>query len=41
MVTFLVKQGIDSISVNADAAKEISELVKSIEESRQEAIKAD
>jgi pyruvate, water dikinase len=32
MVKFLVQQGIDSISVNADVAKEISELVKEIEE---------
>jgi pyruvate,water dikinase len=31
MVEFLIKQGIDSISVNADAAKELSELVKSLE----------
>ena len=31
MVEFLVKQGIDSISVNADAAKELSELVKKLE----------
>jgi pyruvate, water dikinase len=31
MVKFLVKQGIDSISVNADAAKEISELVQRLE----------
>jgi|APSaa5957512622_1039677.scaffolds.fasta_scaffold01384_5 pyruvate, water dikinase len=31
MVKFLVKQGIDSISVNADAAKEISELVQKLE----------
>ncbi len=31
MVEFLVKQGIDSISVNADAAKEISELVRDLE----------
>jgi signal transduction protein with GAF and PtsI domain len=31
MVEFLVKQGIDSISVNADVAKEISELVRKIE----------
>ncbi len=33
MVEFLVKHGIDSISVNADAAKQISELVKSLEDS--------
>jgi pyruvate,water dikinase len=32
MVKFLVKQGIDSISVNADVAKEISELVKKLED---------
>jgi len=31
MVEFLVKQGIDSISVNADVAKEISELVHTLE----------
>jgi len=31
MVEFLVKQGIDSISVNADMAKEISELVRKLE----------
>ncbi len=31
MVEFLVKQGIDSISVNADIAKEISELVRKLE----------
>ncbi len=31
MVKFLVKCGIDSISVNADAAKEISELVQKLE----------
>lgn len=31
MVKFLVKQGIDSISVNADVAKEISELVVRLE----------
>jgi len=31
MVKFLVKQGIDSISVNADVAKEISELVHELE----------
>jgi len=31
MVEFLVKQGIDSISVNADVAKEISELVRKLE----------
>jgi len=31
MVEFLVKQGIDSISVNADSAHEISELVYSLE----------
>jgi pyruvate,water dikinase len=32
MVEFLVGQGIDSLSVNADAAKEISELVRQLEE---------
>ena len=31
MVKFLVENGIDSISVNADAAKEISEYVAEIE----------
>ena len=31
MVKFLIEKGIDSISVNADAAKEISEYVKEIE----------
>jgi len=31
MVEFLVKQGIDSISVNADVAKEISELIHKLE----------
>ncbi|MBU3923504.1 MAG: phosphoenolpyruvate synthase [Nanoarchaeota archaeon] len=31
MVEFLVKQGIDSISVNADVAKQISELVQKLE----------
>jgi len=31
MVKFLVEKGIDSISVNADAAKEISEYIKEIE----------
>ncbi|MFZ5955342.1 MAG: phosphoenolpyruvate synthase [Nanoarchaeota archaeon] len=31
MVEFLVKQGIDSISVNADVAKEISEFVQQLE----------
>ena len=35
MVSYLVKQGIDSISVNADMAAEISRLVKQIEESRE------
>ncbi|NPE26645.1 phosphoenolpyruvate synthase [Methanococcoides sp. SA1] len=34
MVKFLVKQGIDSISVNADAAKEISELVQKLEQGK-------
>lgn len=33
MVKFLVERGIDSISVNADAAHEISDYVKEIEES--------
>ena len=32
MVKFLVENGIDSISVNADAANEIAEYVKEIEE---------
>lgn len=32
MVKFLVEQGIDSISVNADVAREISEFVKELEE---------
>ncbi len=32
MVRFLVKQGIDSISVNADKAREISEFVKKLED---------
>ena len=36
MVEFLVKQGIDSISVNADVAKEISELVKKLEDEKTE-----
>ena len=31
MVKFLIKQGIDSISVNADVAKQISELVQKLE----------
>jgi pyruvate, water dikinase len=31
MVKFLIKQGIDSISVNADVAREISELVRDLE----------
>jgi pyruvate, water dikinase len=35
MVEFLVKQGIDSISVNADVAKEISELVEKLEKNSQ------
>ena len=35
MVKFLVKQGIDSISVNADVAKEISELVRDLEGGKQ------
>lgn len=34
MVEYLVKQGIDSISVNADAAKDLSELILSIETGR-------
>ena len=34
MVEFLVKQGIDSISVNADVAKEISELVAGLENNK-------
>jgi pyruvate,water dikinase len=32
MVEFLVKQGIDSISVNADVAQDVSKLVKKLEE---------
>jgi pyruvate,water dikinase len=32
MVEYLVGQGIDSLSVNADAAFEISKLVKELEE---------
>src|SRR3989338_2577128 len=32
MVKFLVEKGIDSISVNADAAKEISDYIKKIED---------
>lgn len=32
MVEYLVKQGIDSLSLNADSANEISELVKKLEE---------
>jgi len=36
MVEFLVKQGIDSISVNADIAKEVSELVKKLEDEKTE-----
>jgi succinate dehydrogenase/fumarate reductase-like Fe-S protein len=35
MVKFLIKCGIDSISVNADAAKEISELVQQLESQSQ------
>ncbi len=35
MVEFLIQQGIDSLSVNADAAKEISELVKQLEDSKE------
>ncbi len=34
MVKFLVEKGIDSISVNADVAKEISEHIKEIEEKK-------
>jgi len=34
MVKFLVEKGIDSISVNADVAKEISEFVKDLEEGK-------
>ncbi|PJA70202.1 phosphoenolpyruvate synthase [Candidatus Pacearchaeota archaeon CG_4_9_14_3_um_filter_35_19] len=33
MVKFLVKAGIDSISVNADAAKKVSEVIKRVEDS--------
>ena len=33
MVKFLIEKGIDSISVNADKAKEISEYIKEIEDS--------
>ena len=36
MVKYLVEQGIDSISVNADAAKEISDYVKELETQRGE-----
>jgi len=36
MVEFLVKKGIDSISVNADAAYEISSLIKELESGREE-----
>jgi pyruvate,water dikinase len=32
MVEYLVQQGIDSLSVNADAAKDISEFVKKLED---------
>jgi pyruvate,water dikinase len=32
MVKFLVENGIDSLSVNADAAKDISEYVKELED---------
>lgn len=35
MVEFLVKNGIDSISVNADAAKEISEYVAELEQGKE------
>jgi pyruvate,water dikinase len=33
MVKFLVEKGIDSLSINADVAKEISEYVKEVEDS--------
>jgi pyruvate,water dikinase len=36
MVKFLVEKGIDSISVNADSAKEISDLIFSLEGGREE-----
>jgi len=36
MAKFLVKQGIDSISVNADAAQEISKIVQQIEQEQPE-----
>lgn len=35
MVEFLIKEGIDSISVNADAAKKVSLLVKTLEEQKE------
>jgi len=35
MVKFLIKQGIDSISVNADVAKPISELIQKLETEKQ------
>lgn len=35
MVKFLVEQGIDSVSVNADAAKEISELIRDLENQKE------
>ena len=38
MVDFLVKEGIDSISVNADKAREISEFVRELEESGKKGI---
>jgi phosphoenolpyruvate synthase/pyruvate phosphate dikinase len=39
MVEFLVGQGIDSLSVNADAALEISQFVKELEEKPSSQIK--
>ena len=39
MVKFLVSQGIDSISVNADMAKEISEYVLELEKNKKEEVK--
>jgi len=36
MVEFLVKHGIDSISVNADVAKEISEFIRDLENAKKE-----
>jgi pyruvate,water dikinase len=38
MVEFLVKQGIDSISVNADVAKELSELVQKMESEKKNSV---